>query len=452
MLKKTGRIGIFLFALVLVTSIVLFTGCGGGGVSLKGSNIVKASWWQTYNVNTYEPRNEGEERELEYRRRVMAEQGFSFEIIELAGYDDIFPLVVSNIMAGNKAYSMYEVDLAMATTLFKQGLLFPVGNSRAVNMKNREMVAGVAQVYDSIVEEFLTFGGVQYGWQMGLPNDGWGTTMLFFNPAHLVAAGMHPEHLYNLQRDNNWTWDSFLEVCRRLTRDTTGDGIIDTYAVHIDDARAFLQGLVYGNGANFVTLDAQGRAHLATNSPAFLEAFAFFNQLINEGLVATTPTYDWGQNWTAFVDGRIAMTFDPEWRKGQMNENFEAGYVLPPRGPRQNTLRIDAQNSACVIPNIFSPAEVDVILKANDLFYAPVDTDWFQGHFWASRNLRDVTETVAMSRDGRYLTPRNWSVIPGFPFDDFINDFRNGLGGANPAQIVEQWTPRLQSAIDDFNR
>jgi len=105
-----------------------------------------------------------------------------------------------------------------------------------------------------------------------------------------------------------------------------------------------------------------------------------------------------------------------------------------------------------VIPNIFTPAEADVLLKAAELWFTPQDTDWLGGHYWASSNLRDVTETVMMSRDARYLTPRNFFLIPGYPFDDFVNDFRNGLGNANPAQTIEQWAPRFNSAIDDFNR
>jgi hypothetical protein len=174
--------------------------------------------------------------------------------------------------------------------------------------------------------------------------------------------------------------------------------------------------------------------------------------MINEGLVMTTPTYDWGQNWTAFQDQRVAMTFDPEWRKGQAQDSFEGGYVLPPRGPRSQTLRMDASNNVYVIPAFFTLAEVDVILKAAEMWFAPQDADWMGGHYWASRNLRDVTETVAMSRDARYLTPRNFGLIPGYPFDDFIGELRNGLGSSNPAQLVESWAPRFNASLNDFNR
>jgi len=429
---------------------MVFTGCKPKGPSLKGADITISSWWSTYNVNTYEPRNEGEEKDLEWRRKILAENGFNMQVVELADWDNYLPLVASNIMAGNKTYGIYEVAAPMAITLFKQGLLYPVGDSKAVNFKTREAVAGVTPMYNGLVEDFMSFGGKQYGWQYGLPNNSWGQAMLFFNAKHLTDVGLSAEYIYDLQKNNNWTWDTFLDLCRKLTRDTDGDGITDIYALPIDDAREFVKGLIFGNGGNLVSFDNQGRAQNVANTPAVLEAMAFFNQLITEGLVMTWPSYDWGQNWTAFQDEKVAMTFDPEWRKGQAA--FEGGYVLPPRGPRSSQLRMDAMDNVYVIPNIFTPAEADVLLKAAELWFTPQDTDWLGGHYWASSNLRDVTETVMMSRDARYLTPRNFFLIPGYPFDDFVNDFRNGLGNANPAQTIEQWAPRFNSAIDDFNR
>jgi ABC-type glycerol-3-phosphate transport system substrate-binding protein len=443
MIKKRVWVKFIIVVLLIVSSLFLLTG-QQQNVNLRGANIKVASWWSTYNVNTYQPRSESEEQELEYRRRVLSQHGFNFQVAELSNYDNYLRRVASNIMAGNREWSIYEVAPVMAVILYKHGLLYPIGNSRAVNFNNREATAGVRPMYNRVVQETMTFNGVQYGWQYGLPNNSWGQAMLFFNVKHLTDVGLNPEYIYNLQRNNNWTWDTFLDLCRRLTR----NGI---YAFPMDDAREILRGFIYGNGANFVTFDAQGRAHNATNSPAFIEALQFYNTLINEGLVLTRPRYDWGWNWTAFQEGRVAMTFDPEWRKGQTN--FEAGYVLPPRGPRQSQPRMDASDNVYVIPAFFSPQEVDVILKAAELWFTPVDTDWLHGgHAWASTNLRDLTETVMMSRDARFLTPRCFFLVPGFPFDDFITDFRNGLGRTDPEQVIQRWTPRFNAAINEFNR
>jgi len=452
MLKKTSQVGLILFVLLVATSLLVFTGCGRG-VNLKGADITIASWWQNYDTNTYEARSESEEKELDWRRKAESEHGFKLVVEQIADYDNYFTVMINHIMSGNKKFGIYQTGADMAVTLYKQGLLYPVSDSKAVDFKNRTIEPFVRNAYNGLVDEFMTYGGKTYGWTYGLPNNTWGQAFLYFNPRFLTEAGLSADHLYDLQKDNNWTWDTFLDVCRRLTRDTNNDGITDIYALPIDDAREFISGLVFGNGGDFVTLDAQGKAHSAVNSPNVIEAINFFNQLITEGLVWTTPWYDWGQNWTAFVDQRVAMTFDPEWRKGQMNDGFDAGYVLPPRGPRSTKLRLGAMDGAWIIPAFFSPDEVDVILKASEIWNAPPDADWLQGHYWASRNLRDVTESVAMSRDVQYLTPRYEQVISGYPYGDFIAEIRGeGLGNVNASQAIEAWMPSFMSAIDDYNR
>jgi len=454
MLKKTNQAGLIMFTLILAASIFVLSGCPSKGVNLKGALITAGSWWQDYDTATTEPRAENEEKELEWRLKVEKDYGFK-HVVEIVGdWDNYLPLVVNNIMSGNKKFSYYQVASEMAIVLYKQGLLYPVSDSKAVDFKNREIIPFEKNMYNGIVDDYMTFGGKTYGWGYGLPNNGWGQSMLYFNPKFLADAGIGVEYLYDLQRDNKWTWDAFLDVCRKLTRDTNNDGITDIYAIHIDDAREFLGGgLIIGNGGDFVTLDANGKAQSAVNSPNVIEAINFFNQLINEGLVQTSEYYDWGSNWTAFVDQRIAMTFDPEWRKGQMNDGFEAGYVLPPRGPRSATIRLGVMDGCNVIPSFFSPEEVDIILKGTEIWCAPPEADWMQGHYWASRNIRDVTETVAMSRDVKYLVPRYDLIIPGYPYGDFIAAIRaDGSGNVAASQAIESFTPRFQAAIDDFNR
>jgi len=453
MLKKTSRAGLFLFALIVITSLLVFTGCGGSGVNLKGALITVASWWSTYDTATAEPRSESEEKELEWRIRVERENGFKLVTEQIADWDNYLPAIINEIMSGNKKYSYYQVSSEMAITLFKQGLLYPVSDSKVVDFKARDTIPFVRPAYNGIVDEYMTFNGKTYGWGYGLPNNGWGQAMLFFNPRFLVEAGIDAEYLYDLQKNNNWTWETFLDVCRKLTRDTNNDGITDIYALPIDDTREFLGGLIFGNNGDFVTLDAQGKAQLSVNTPNVIEAINFYNQLITEGLVWTTDWYDWGQNWTAFVDQRVAMTFDPEWRKGQMNDGFEAGYVLPPRGPRSTQIRLGTMDGCNVIPAFFSPEEVDVILKGSEIWNSPPDDDWLQGHYWASRNVRDVLETVVMSRDEKYLTPRYDGLVPGFPWGDFVFDIRaSGQGNVNASQMIEAYMPRFMAAIDDFNR
>lgn len=462
MLKKGTLIGLILIVLMLMAVAPVFAGGGGqqhgatgANPLLSGRNIKVASWWATYDVNTYEARNEAEEKDLEYRKRILRENNFRMSIEELADWDNYFPMVTNNIMAGNKEYSVYELPAEWAMTLYRQGLLFPVSTATSVNMRNREVVAGHGgkPQYNQLVEDLFTFNGRQYGWQYGLPNNSWGTPFVFFNKRLLSEAGINPESIYDHQKNNTWTWDVFRDMLRRTTRDLNNDGIIDIHGLPADDAREVLNAFVYGNGANYITIDAQGRFHNATGTPAFAEALNFYNQLHDQGYMKPRPHGDvaWDWEWTEFFDSRVAFVIAAEWRKGQALEmTDDYGYVLPPRGPRSTHFRIGAGDNVYVVPNIFTLDEVNSIMLAMEKWNTPMEADWLSGHYWASRSRRDVDETVVMSRDARYLAFRNFNLVPGFPHADMAGDFRDNRG--NPAQFVERWSAQINALVADMNR
>ena len=451
MLKKTGRIGVNLFALILVASVlVLVAGCKKGP-NLKGASITVASWSNPYNVNTYEARTEGEEKELEFRKKFLAENNFTMEVVQLSGWDDYFQIAVSNIMAGNKEYSMYCMPADWAMTLYGQGLLAPL-NQGSVKLDNREPVAGQKGAWNKMMEDLFTINGKQYGVCPGIGGFSWQGNYIFFNKRLLREAGLDPDILFTLQREGNWTWANFLDICRKTTRDINNDGITDIYALPGDDAREIMYGFVYGNNGNFVTIDNNGKYRNATNTPEFIEALALFQQLINEGLMKPrSETSEWGWNFSEFFDGRVAMVFDPEWRQGQLPDmEDDYGIVLAPKGPRASNYRTSLTEVVYVIPNFFTQEEVDVILKAFDLWETPMDTDWKQGYYPYHRDRKSVDETMALQKQPGIAVYRDFAMIPGYPIDPMLsNDFfwQNGT----PSQIVESWAPWIQGALDDAN-
>jgi ABC-type glycerol-3-phosphate transport system substrate-binding protein len=451
MFKRAGKIGSLLCTLILAAGIFAFIGCSKGP-NLKGAQVLLASWSNAYDVNTYTPRNEGEELDLEHRKKVLADNQMLIRVDELSGWDDYFPIVTSNIMSGNKTYSMYALSAEWAMTLYKQGLLFPISDS-SVKLNNRVPVAGEKQAYNKMMEDLFTFGGKQYAVSLGLGGDSWQGNFLFWNKRLFTEAGLNPDLLYDLQRDGTWTWDAFHNLARQLTRDVNNDGIIDIYGLPCDDAREVMNAFVYGNNANYVTIDEQGKFHNSTNRPEFVEALQFYLTLMNEGVFKVRPegaAWDW--DFTEFFDGRVAMLIAPEWRKGQMPEmTDDYGCVLPPKGPRATDYRMSLTEVVWVVPNIYTKAEVDVILRAFDLWNVPMDTDWKQGHYWAFRDRRAVDESVALTKDSRYVTYRNFALIPGYPIGEMLMDTRFWESGT-ASQIIESWAPRMNALIDEMNR
>ena len=57
------------------------------------------------------------------------------------------------------------------------------------------------------------------------------TAGIYFNKRLLQEAGIDPESIYELQRNKEWTWDKFEELCQQVQKDTDNDGVIDQYAM-----------------------------------------------------------------------------------------------------------------------------------------------------------------------------------------------------------------------------
>ena len=452
MLKKKNQAGVLvIIALVLVASL-LVTGCKKDS-KLKGARVVFASWSGAYNIDTYEPRNEGEEEQLEFRKKFMSDTGVWIESVELSDWDGYFQIAANNIMAGNKDYSVYTMPADWAMTLYRQGLLFPISDS-SYKMTNRVEVAKEKAAYNKMMEDLFTFNGKTYAFTPGLGGFSWQGNFIFFNKRLFREAGLDPDLPFNMQRDGTWTWDNFFEICKQLTRDINNDGVIDIYAFPSDDIRELMYALVYSNNGNFVTIDSAGKYQNATTTPEFMEALGFFQRLVNEGVVKMRREGidEWGWNFSEFFDGRVAMCFDPEWRQGQLPDmEDDYGIVLAPKGPRATNYRTSLTEVVMVIPNFFTKEEVDIILEAVDFWNIPMDTDWKQGYYWAYRDRRSVDETMALQKQPGIAVYRDFAIVPGFPTDGMIYDERWWEMGT-PAQIVESWAPRIQAALNDANR
>jgi ABC-type glycerol-3-phosphate transport system substrate-binding protein len=447
---KRNRIGLIFFALILAAAFV-FTGCKKGP-SLKGAKVTVASWSNAYNVNTYEPRNEGEELQLEYRKKFLADNNLSMETVEVSDWDGYLQMVPNLFMSGNKDYSIYALPADVAMTLFRQGLLFPLSDSK--NFPNtRVPIVGKQGQWQQLVEDLFTINGKCYGIMYGTPGASWQGNFIFFNKRLFREAGLDPDLPFNMQRDGTWTWDNFLNICKQLTRDINNNGVIDVYALPSDDIRELMYGLVYSNNGNFVTIDNNGKYQNATTRPEFIEALQFFQRLVNEGVVKVRRegVDEWGWNWSEFMDGRVAMVFDPEWRQGQAPEMVDDyGIVLAPKGPRASNYRTSLTEICYAIPSYFTLDEVNIILEAWDKWNLPQDdNDWKTGYYPFHRDRRSVDETMALQR--QVAVYRDFAIVPGWPGDAMLYDERWWESGT-PAQIVESWAPRIQAVLDEANR
>jgi multiple sugar transport system substrate-binding protein len=100
------------------------------------------------------------------------------------------------------------------------------------------------------------------------------------------------------------TWEEFLVICKKLTKDADGDGNIDQWGFCINPSLEYLLPFVYQNGGSFFD---DGGTRVAILDPPFMEALTFFVALYKDGY-AVQPS-DIGAGWPAdaFGKGSIGM-------------------------------------------------------------------------------------------------------------------------------------------------
>jgi ABC-type glycerol-3-phosphate transport system substrate-binding protein len=447
MLKKIGT-GLFLFTLTLVLVLPVFA---GGGTDLKGSTIVLGNFWEDYDVSTWKPRNEVEELELEWRKKIQKDNGFTMRTKQVAGWGEMLDTIVTSVMAGRPAAHAFWVTPDWAMALYKQGLLYPVSDSKVVDLKKSTPITGKQVAYNQDVATLFTFGGKQYAIGIGYGDSQHGAG-IYFNKRLFREAGLDPNTPYDMQKAGTWTWANFIDICKKLTRDRNNTGRIDTYAMPADLSTEVLDQIVFSNGANYVTKNAQGQFVNATNRPEFIESLQFARRLLTEGVMMPRPedsSWDW--YWPMFHDGHVAMMMEPEWRRGQMRDMTDDwGFVLFPKGPKVRDYRFPNDENVLVIPSTYKAAEVDKIIAGTNLWYMPVTDDWKTGMYPNFRDRRAVDETMALIRGGKNASFRNYIMIPGLNRGDIA--WQMWWYDGEPAQLVESVSQNWNALIAEANQ
>jgi len=419
--------------------------------TLRGMDIIIGNWWSDYNVNTKTPNNDFEERQLDYRRRILREYNFTMQDKNIASWNEMPQIAATSIMAGRPAASVFVLQPDWALALYRQNLLYPVGKSRAVNW-----TATTPIEWNRSVTSAFTFrtGSNNYAYAFA---DGYGgsqhAAVVFFNKRLFREAGLDPNLLYDLQKAGTWTWDKFLEVSKQLTRDVNNDGIVDFYAMPRDLSTEILDAFVSSNGAMYVDKDRSGKLVNATTRPEFVQAVQFFMRLRDEGVMMDRPD---GTNWdwhkSAFIDGRTAMFIDQQYyaTNDLRNMRDEWGMVLPPKGPRVRNYVVFNDENVLVLPaQGFTDAQVDAILWAVQAWRAPIDSDWKIAEYPNYRDRRAVDETFTLIRDQRLWQWKYHLHVPGLNRGGIAWEIRYHEGEA--AQLIEAVSQNWNALIDDAN-
>ena len=128
--------------------------------------------------------------------------------------------------------------------------------------------------------------------------------------------------------DEHWTWDDFYEICRKLTRDTDGDGRIDQFGVYDYSWRHS----VYSNGAGLFSEDGK-QCKLMTNSIQDAILFARKIQQLYGYQSPSSEDFDTGKIAFRPMTFSEFRTYKPYPYKLNKYFNFQWDCIRLPAGP-----------------------------------------------------------------------------------------------------------------------
>ena len=277
-----------------------------------------------------------------------------------------------------------------------------------------------------------------------------------------------------------YTWDEFLDVCKKLTKDTDSDGEIDQWGTANALQWAF-DAFVYTNGATFLNEDYT--KVIIDGQEEFIEAFQYFADLTCKHGVTPTVEQDTAlggyQRW---LDGQIGFYACGTWDVGAfMDKNtfpYEWGICGWPTGKTGVSMTRNGSVGFAVSADTESPeaAAALITLFSTDLEGQRVLSGETTGVSLQIPNIMDYAkgDYKAKVEDGSIPYGENIDVIYDY-FEgtdkyegifvettytynaDWWNEFLSGgyeyvlKGEMTAAEYCKQVQPAMQAALDAAN-
>jgi multiple sugar transport system substrate-binding protein len=129
--------------------------------------------------------------------------------------------------------------------------------------------------------------------------------------------------------DYDWTWQDFLRLARRLTRDMDGDGHYETYGTQVRRVFYLWQPWVWAAGGDVLSPDGR-RATGYLNSPETESAIRFLTDLVTVHRVVPSvdvQRIESGMERSFFLPGRIGMVMSGHWWLPSIRRYIDDGKV-----------------------------------------------------------------------------------------------------------------------------
>ena len=227
-----------------VGQYTVLTDENGNPYDLGGMEIIIADWFTS---EDQEISSEYDEARQDYLDWIQSTYNFTIKQQAVTDWGSSPEEFVNYATTGgdeNYVFTLYQGSAL--TSALSSGLMYDLSTLDCLDFSESK--------WDSVIKDAMSNGDSVYAMRA---MDHEPTAGIFFNKRILEDAGIDPESIYEMQRNNEWTWDKVEELCQQVQKDTNNDGVIDQYAM-TNFTSVLYPAAVYSNGGEFIGKDENG--------------------------------------------------------------------------------------------------------------------------------------------------------------------------------------------------
>lgn len=318
------------------------------------------------------------------------------------------------------------------------------------------------------VHKLYSKGDSVYAMVAGYPEPRQG---LFFNKRLLEeTTGMTADQLYDLQKNDEWTWSKFEDILKQIQAkgDVDGDGVTDVYGIS-GNSGSWVTDCVFANGGKWFDRGADGKLVCLAQDPKTLEGFEFAKRIMESDYWYKNPyTGDeagthWDYFFSAFRDEEKVVFLPEDAYNFQGNNRFskaadepasaDFGFVMIPRSDSMSTHVNKYSDNVYAIPACYDADKAWKIAFAYSQYfelvpgYEDVNPN-LTGYMAGASDSRMVDETIErMATEGGCVDYS--ALIAGV---DLGADLQWFSPDYDVSALVEATIVKWQTAVDEANK
>lgn len=388
---------------------------------LGGRTIKVVSWWDM----TPQERNPDEIAKKKNLEELQKKHNFKMEFVNV-DFGEYQEKVTASLLAGEPIGDIVRVGRNYAfPALVKQDLFWPVDEYT----KN-------ANAFD----QNATNKWGQYNGRGYLFSESRGDLVqgIFYNRTLMNQLGIKP--LQDYVNEDNWNWDTFIQVAKDANKDTNNDGKLDTWG--LANPNMMDPGL-YSNEAALTSGDKQ-----TLDDPKTVEVLNFISRVATEKVARPTEGGDWTEPGQFFRQGNTLMYSGAFYEIGGLKtdmKDYDIGFVPFPKGPSASSYHsLEPAYQALTIPK--AAKDPDKLLyiweKYNDIdsiYDYPEQSD-----FEANLTTEEDINNAKLAVEGLTVLEHG-TFMPDFPYYAIGGDL---LNGESVSTVIEKYKAPAQAAID----